>query len=250
VGDRTIHNWNNAGFGPETMTQVLQHSANVGASYVSSLLGVGRFYHYVRAFGMGSPTGVDLSGESPGTLPLPGKSRSWTPVSQFTNSFGQGLTVTSLQLIRAVATVANGGVMMRPQIVQRIVYRGHVISIHPVSQGRVISRQTATTLTNMLVQSAIGGEAKYALVRGYDVVAKTGTASVAGSGGQYLQGVTVASVVGYAPAAHPRFVILVKLDHPRDTIWGSEAAAPVLHNLFQDMFMIDRIPPNPNALYR
>ncbi|MGH2442561.1 MAG: peptidoglycan D,D-transpeptidase FtsI family protein, partial [Chloroflexota bacterium] len=216
VGNVTLHNWNDGGFGWETMTQVLQHSANVGASFVSSRLGVDRFYRYVKKFGIGSPTGIDLAGEAAGLLPLPGD-KTWTDVNQFTNAFGQGLSTTPLQLIRAVATVANGGVMMKPQMVRRVVYDGHVINHPPVSQGRVISARAAHTLTGMLVQSAVGGEASQALVKGYDIAAKTGTANIPAPGGGYINGATVASITGYAPASSPRFVAMAIIDRPKDT---------------------------------
>jgi cell division protein FtsI/penicillin-binding protein 2 len=243
VGDTVLHNWTGGAFGWETMTQVLQHSANVGASFVSSRLGPDRFYKYVQGFGIGKPTGVDLSGEEAGDLPLPGD-KTWTVVNQFTNSFGQGETVTPLQLIRAVAAVANGGLMMKPQIVQRIVDHGHIITHRPVVQGRVISERSARTLTQMLVTSAVGGEASLGLVNGYNIAAKTGTANIASPTGGYIPGATIASIVGYAPAFHPRFITLVIIDHPRDTPWGSMAAAPVLHDIFQDLFMHYHIPPS------
>ena len=249
VGGVVLHNWNGGAFGWETMTQVLQHSANVGASFVSYRLGVNRFYNYVERFGIGKRTGVDLSGEVAGDLPLPGN-RNWTIVNQYTNSFGQGVTVTPLQLIRAVAAVANGGVLMKPQIVQRIVIGGHVINQRPVSQGRVITSRTARTLTHMLVTSAVGGEAAQGLVSGYNIAAKTGTANVASPTGGYIPGDTIASIVGYAPAYHPRFIALVIINHPRDTPWGSEAAAPVLHNILQELFMHYRIPPSGRAANR
>lgn len=244
-----LHNWNNLGNGEETMTQVLQHSANVGASFVANRLGAGPFYTYVRRFGIGRPTGVGLPGEVAGTLWQPGD-RGWSPVTLYTNSFGQGVTTTPLQMVRAVAAVANGGIMMQPQIVRSIVYRGHLVQSHPVRVRRVVSTRTAHTLTHMLVESAIGGEAEYGLVRGYDIAAKTGTANVADGHGGYIQGDTIASIVGYAPAENPRYVVLVKLDHPRDTPWGSMAAAPVLHDMFQDLFMYGHIAPSPHALYR
>lgn len=237
-----LHNWNDGPFGWETMTQVLQHSANVGASFVSQRLGADRFYHYVRAFGIGEPTGVDLSDEQSGLLPLPGE-KTWTPVNQYTNSFGQGLATTPLQMIRAISAVANGGLLMKPQVVKRIVYQGRIIDRPPVVQRRVISPETAHTLTTMLVKSAIGGEAALGLVKGYNIAAKTGTANIAGPDGKYIQGATIASITGYAPAFHPRFAALVIIDHPRDTPWGSMAAAPILRDLFQDLFMYDHIPP-------
>ena len=247
VSNVTLHNWNLQGFGTETMTQVLQHSANVGAAWVSSRLGMARFYEYVKRFRIGRPTGIDLFGEEPGILPLPGQ-KNWTIVNQFTNAFGQGLLTTPLQMIRAVAAVANGGVMMKPQIVHTIALDGRIVTHKPVRVGRVIAPDSARTLTGMLVQSAIGGEAQLGLVKGYNIAAKTGTANIASPTGGYIQGATIASIVGYAPAFHPRFVVLVIINHPRDTLWGSEAAAPVLHNIFQELFMYYHVPPSSHAV--
>jgi len=236
-----------SGFGIENMTQVLQHSANVGASWVAQQLGTDRFYHYVKAFRFGHPTGIDLANEAPGALPLPGD-KVWTIDNLFANSYGQGLAVTPIQMIRAVAVVANGGTLVKPHIVKSMEDNGLVHPIQPVSQGRVISRQTAHTLTNMLVHSAVGGEAAAALIKGYNIAAKTGTANIPSPTGGYIPGATIASIVGYAPAFHPRFVALVILRHPRDTLYGSIAAAPVMRDLFGELFMHYNIPPIPNAV--
>jgi cell division protein FtsI/penicillin-binding protein 2 len=249
IADATIHNWNGGGFGYENMTQVLQHSANVGAAWVAQHMTTDQFYSYVKKFGVGSPTHIDLADEQNGQLPLP-TSKQWTIVNKYTNAYGQGLAVTPIQLIRAVASVANGGILMKPQVVQRMTYDGRVIEHPPVAQGRVISAATARTLTDMLVHSAMGGEAERGLVKGYDVAAKTGTANVPGPGGRYIDNATIASVVGYAPAYNPKFIALVILDRPKDTLYGSIAAAPVLHNLLQELFLYYHIPPSPHALNR
>jgi cell division protein FtsI (penicillin-binding protein 3) len=245
--DYTVHNWNMSGFGMENMTQVLQHSANVGASWVAQRLDIDRFYKYVKAFGVGKPTGVDLADEAPGTLPLPGD-KVWTIDNLYTNSYGQGLAVTPIQMISAVAAVANGGILMKPRIVQAIDSDGIVHQNQPVSLRRVITQQTAHTLTNMLVHSAVGGEAAKALIKGYNIAAKTGTANIPSPNGGYDPSATIASIVGYAPAFHPRFVTLVIIRHPRDTLYGSIAAAPVMHDLFSELFMHYDIPPIANAV--
>lgn len=245
--DYTVHNWNMSGFGIENMTQVLQHSANVGASWVAQQLGTDRFYRYVKAFRFGHQTGVDLANEASGTLPLPGDNV-WTIDNLYSNSYGQGLAVTPIQMIRAVAAVANGGTLVKPHIVQAMENNGVVQRIQPVSLGRVISSRTAHMLTNMLVHSAVGGEAHAALIKGYNIAAKTGTANIPSPTGGYIPGATIASIVGYAPAFHPRFVALVILRHPRDTLYGSIAAAPVMHDLFGELFVHYNIPPIANAV--
>ncbi len=241
----TVHNWDYpVANGKENMIQVLQHSANVGAAFVANRLGVSRFYPYIRRFGVGQPTGVDLSGEAPGSLPLPGD-RVWSISNLYTNAYGQAETMTPLQLINGVNTVANGGLLMRPELVKRIDYRGQTIYRRPAVIRRVISQTTARTLTHMLVTSAINGEASCALVKGYQIAAKTGTANIAGPYGQYLSGPgsTIASTVAWAPAYRPRFSVLVIVRKPVTWPWGSLIAAPVVHYLFQSLFLHYHIPP-------
>ncbi|HZT97938.1 MAG TPA: penicillin-binding protein 2 [Chloroflexota bacterium] len=241
----TVHNWDYpTPNGQENMIQVLQHSANVGAAFVANRLGVSRFYPFIRRFGVGSLTGVDLAGESPGFLPLPG-TRVWSQSNLYTNAYGQAETLTPLQLITGVNAVANGGLLMRPEMVSRIDYRGKVVYRRPAVIRRVISRATAHTLTSMLVKSAINGEASCALVSGYQVAAKTGTANIAGPNGAYLSGPgsTIASTVAYAPAFHPRFSVLVIVRKPMTWPWGSLIAAPVVHYLFEALFLHYHIQP-------
>jgi cell division protein FtsI (penicillin-binding protein 3) len=244
-----LHNWSGGAFGQENMTQVLQHSANVGASFVASRLQTGQFYKYVHLFGFGKPTGIDTSDEVAGQLLNPGE-KGWTVVNLFTNSFGQGIAVTPIQMIQAVSAVANHGLMMKPRLVKQVVYDGQIVDKSPTVVRRVVSALTAHTLTNMLVHSAIGGEAQFGLVKGYNIAAKTGTANIPAPSGGYIPNATIGSIVGYAPAFHPRFVVLVIVKHPRDQPWGSMTAAPVLHDLFQELFLHYHIPPNPFALYK
>ncbi len=239
-----IHNWNYpVANGEETMVQVLQHSANVGASFVANRLGDQRFYRYIRRFGIGSQTGVDLAGESGGTLPLPG-TKTWNQINLYTNSFGQAETITPLQLINAVDAVANGGCLMQPQIVTQIDYAGTRLYRRPQCIRRVISPQSAHTVTHMLVQSAIDGEASMALVHGYNIAAKTGTAQIPSNGGYETgPGSTIASTIAYAPANHPRVSVLVVVRKPYSVPWGSEVAAPVVSQLLRSLFLYYRIPP-------
>jgi cell division protein FtsI/penicillin-binding protein 2 len=231
------------------MTQVLQHSANVGASWVAQRLGSDRFYSYMKRFQLDRPTGIDLSGEERGYLATPG-SKYWTIVNLYTNSFGQGLLITPLRLLESIGAVANNGVMVQPQIVRREVYKGKVIDKAPIIAGRPISAGTAHTLTSMLVNSAVDGEAEYALVRGYDIAAKTGTANIADGHGGYLKNQTIASTIAYAPAKNPRFIVLVVLNRPKTSIWGSQTAAPVVQHIMRDLFSYYRVPPSPHAIYR
>jgi cell division protein FtsI/penicillin-binding protein 2 len=232
-----IHNFNDAGYGPETMTQVLQHSANVGAIWVAlQKLGATNFYHYLDQFGFGALTGVDLPTESPGIVPAPADR---TRLTLAENSFGEGISVTPLQMVMAYAALANGGVLMRPYCVASVTRDGRTTTFDPHVVRQVINPNTAQIITHMLVQSAADGEATLALVPGYQVAAKTGTSTPPNQ-----PGTTIASIAGYAPASNPQFVMLVKIDHPRAPIFGGLVAAPLWHDIAAWLFHYYRIPPD------
>ncbi len=241
VGGRTIMNWDRRGHGLVTMTDVLAQSLNVGAAYVSTTLGRERFYTYVRRFGFGRITEVDLAGEGPGRLRLPGDGE-WHESDLGTNSFGQGLAVTPLQMITAVAAVANDGLMMKPHVVEKIVDGDHVTTIQPTAVRRVIFPQTAEQLTRMLVE-AVQEETDLAAVPGYKIAGKTGTAQVPIPGG-YHPTWTIASFIGYAPPEDPAFIVLVKIDKPSVEPWGSKVAAPVFKTVAEQLFILLGIPPD------
>ncbi|MGZ6391852.1 MAG: penicillin-binding transpeptidase domain-containing protein, partial [Ktedonobacterales bacterium] len=159
------------------------------------------------------------------------------------NAFGESIAVTPLQMVTAYGALANGGVLMRPYIVASVTGDGGQGAVtrtgsHAVRQ--VVSAATAQTVTQMLVQSAYRSEAEMYRVQGYTVAAKTGTSTPDAAHPQ----VTYASVIGYAPASNPRFVMLVKLDHPRETIYGGTAAGPLWRSLAQQLFVYYQIPPD------
>lgn len=241
IGGLAIHSGDDRAHGQETMTEVLVHSCNVGAVYVSTALGEEKFYQYVLRFGFGRETGVDLQGEIPGQVKLP-HHKGWRPYELGTNSFGQGIAVTPLQMIAAVAAVANGGLLMKPHLVEKMVDDQSVNEIPPAIVRRVISASAAKELTGMLVEAAERGAPK-AIVPGYRIAGKTGTAEIPTPEGYDPQG-TIASFAGYAPADDPRFVILVKLDRPRTDIRGSEVAAPVFKRIAEQLFIYLGIPPD------
>lgn len=209
---------------------------------MSTRIGAEKFYHYVRRFGFGEPTGVDLAGEVSGIVKTPGDAQ-WHESDLGTNSFGQGISVTPLQMINAMAAIANGGLLMKPYIVQRIIREDSVVEIEPVVRRRVISPETARQLTQILVEGVKRGVAELAYVEGYSLAAKTGTAQIPMPGG-YDPTWTIASVVGWAPADDPRFIILVKIDKPQAAPWGAVVAAPVFKSLAQQLFDYLGIPPD------
>jgi cell division protein FtsI/penicillin-binding protein 2 len=237
-----LHNWGAYAYGTETMTQVLQHSANVGAVFVAQRLGVERFQAYMAAFGYGARTGVDLPAETTGLFPRPADPGE-AELAAAEQSFGESIGVTPLQLAAAYGALANGGVLMRPYIVQGVTPdggRGAATRIQPHVERQVVSAATAWTVTRMLVDSALTSEAQMDLIQGYSIAAKTGTSTP----DPHDPSVTYATVAGYAPATNPRFVIVVKLDHPRTSIFGGAAAGPLWRALAQQLFVYYRIPPD------
>lgn len=243
VGGQVIANWDWRARGETTITGILSYSLNVGAATVSTKIGAEKFYRYVRRFGFGEPTGVDLAGEVNGIVKTPGDAQ-WHESDLGTNSFGQGIGVTPLQLVNAMAAIANGGLLMRPYLVQKIFREdGSVTEIQPVVRRRVISEETAKDLSRMLMEGVEEGVARFAKVEGYSIAAKTGTAQIPIPGG-YDPTWTMASVVGWAPADAPLFVILVKIDKPKTSPWAEAVAVPAFKELAQALFDYLSIPPD------
>ncbi|HEU5343973.1 MAG TPA: penicillin-binding protein 2 [Ktedonobacterales bacterium] len=236
-----IYNFDRKGHGEENMTQVLHYSANVGAVFVARRVGASTFYQTLGDFGFFQPTGSGLPGEARG---LRGGGHGENPALTLAeNSFGESIGVTPLQLAQAYAALANGGALMRPHVVASVTADGGLgatTTYAPQVERQVVSQQTAATVTQMLTQSALYSDAHMALLPGYQIAAKTGTSTPYPND----PGWTYASVVGYAPASHPRFVLLVKLDHPRKAIFGGDAAGPLWRDLAQRLFLYYRIPPS------
>lgn len=237
----TIRTWNGRGHGIETMTQVLMNSCNVGAVWVSEKVGKDRFYEYVYKFGFGQPTYAGLRGEAKGQVRTP-KTPGWRPIDLNTNSFGQGISVTPLQIVTAVSAVVNGGNLMRPYVVKEVATDQERRVFKPVTVRRVIQEEPARQLIQMLNAAAEKGEGRMAMVPGYHIGGKTGTASIP-VGGSYASEDTIASFVGFAPVENPRFVILVKIDEPKDSPWGNVVASPIFRSIAQQILVYMKIPP-------
>jgi len=230
-------------FGPETMTEVLIHSSNVGAMEVVDRLGPERFYDGVERFGFGQPTGVDLPGEVEGIVNRPGTA-GWSLTTFYTNAFGQGIAVTPLQLVTAVSAIANGGVLMRPYIVQEIRDGQRIQVTQPTPVRRVIREETARTLSEMLAEVMDSYSTRFR-IPGYRIAAKTGTAEIPGPHGyERGEGATIASVIGYGPVENPRFCVLVKIDRPKGSPWGERAAGPAFAEVFRQLLLLYGIPPS------
>jgi len=195
VGGATIYNWNMGGWGEVDMTGCMQHSLNVCLAWLGTELGPDRFYSYLKSFGFDRNTGIDLGGENHWPLKLPGDGL-WYEVDLATNSFGQGISVTPIQMVTAIGAVANEGRMMAPHVVKAMVIDGKQYNVDPVVVGTPISAETARTLTQMLVDS-LENEASSALVEGYSLAGKTGTGEIATPLG-YTNSATNTSFVGWS----------------------------------------------------
>jgi cell division protein FtsI/penicillin-binding protein 2 len=232
IGSRTILNAENKKYGTIAARQALASSVNTVSAQICLDMGRDDFYRYIRQFGFGRPTEVDLAQESPGIVKRPG-TEAWSQYDQAANSFGQGISVTPIQLISAVGTIANGGTVMQPQVVKELVWDGKVYNLPPRRLGQAIRPETAHTLTQMMVFTVDSYVAGPKLVPGYRVAGKTGTAEIPQTGG-YTSDLSITSFVGFLPAADPQIVILVKLVEPKASRWAEKVALPVFSLVARD----------------
>ncbi len=230
--------------GKETMTEVLQHSCNVGSSWVAGRLGTQLFYRYVRALGFGRITGIDLQGEVAGIVKQPEVPASgWYPIDLYTNSFGQGISVTPVQLLRAVAAIANGGELVTPHVVRSVegaVGGSEGPGLHKV---RVLNARTTRWLLGMMEEATENSIGPRLGLPDYRIAAKTGTAEIPEKG-KFDDEATITSVVAVLPVSQPQFVFLVRLDRPKTSIWAGDVAAPLAGRVAK--ILVDRygIPPD------
>lgn len=240
VGGIWIYNWDRGAWGPQDMVGCMQHSLNVCLAWVAQELGPTQFYKYLQDFGIGRYTGIDLAGEQVYPLSLPGDTN-WYPVNLGTNSYGQGVAVTPIQMITAIAAMANDGKMMAPHVVKAYIQDGVQYAVNPRVIRQVVKPETARMITDMLAAS-LENEASNALVEGYRIAGKTGTAEIPGPGG--YTNMTNASFVGWGPVDDPRFIVYVWLEKPTSSPWGSVVAAPVFSQAVEELVVLMKIPPD------
>jgi cell division protein FtsI/penicillin-binding protein 2 len=240
-GGYNIFNWDRGAWGPQTMLGCMQHSLNVCLSYIAVEIGPASFYSYMNEFGVGRRTNVDLSGEVNFPLSVPGDT-TWADINLATNSFGQGLATTPLQMVMSVSAIANDGKMMAPHILKSVIDNNYQREIQPSVVGQPISAQTARDLTEMLALS-LEEEASNALIDGYRVAGKTGTGEIPGPEG-YTTNLTNASFVGWGPVDDPRFIVYVWFEKPTSSPWGSIVASPVFSEVVSKITVLMNIPPD------
>jgi cell division protein FtsI/penicillin-binding protein 2 len=233
-----IKTWNDQYLPNLTMTEVIQHSDNTGMVFVERKLGQERFLKYLKAFGIGDPTGIDVQGESSGII-----RDQWLPIDLATASFGQGISITPIQLVTAVNAIANGGKLMKPYVVDKIITdTNHEIDIQPEVKGQPISKATSEIMTWMMVNSVEKGEAQWTKLKGYKIAGKTGTAQIPVAG-HYDPTQTNASFVGFFPAENPKVTMLVIVNRPKKSIYGAETAAPIFFDIAKELNIYYNIKP-------
>lgn len=241
VGGHVSYNWDRGAHGVVDMTTLLARSLNVGAATIATWMGPTTFYDYFQRFGFGHPTNIDIANEAEGLMPLPGDEL-WQESFIATNAYGQALAVTSVQMISAVSALANHGKLMQPYIVSEVHDEFGVRRHEPTPVGQIISETTAAQMTAMATV-AVQQEVQEALVQGYTVAGKTGTAQIAEAFGYHPTDV-IGSFVGWLPADDPEIIIYVKLDRPQSAPWGSMTAAPVFSKLAEELVVLLDIPPD------
>lgn len=244
LADHTIHDHQKA-YSWLTLSRIVEVSSNIGMAKIGKKLGNKTLYKYIQNFGFGNRTGIELPGEASGILrPV----YHWTDFSTAVISFGQEISATTLQMALMTSVVANGGELMRPQIIKSLLDREgrHVKTFSPQVIRRVISQRTANQLTSILQGVVLKGNGMEADVEGVRVAGKTGTAqkSIPGYKG-YYPGAYVSSFVGFWPAEAPMFVLVVVLDEARQLYWGATSAAPVFSRIVSRMIGLPMTPRTP-----
>lgn len=240
VGEYNIKTWNDKYEGRISMTRILEKSSNVGMVYIGQKLENKKIYNYLKKFGFGQNTGIDLEGETSGYLK---PKANWYPIDYATVTFGQGIAITPIQMIRAFASTINGGYLMRPYVVQKIVSENKITEIKPKVERRIFSQMTSDIIKKMLVSTVENAEAKWDRPKGFAIGGKTGTAQVPIKG-IYDASKTIASFIGFAPASDPKFLTFVVLYEPKSSQWGSETAAPLFFEIAKDLIVYYNISPS------
>ncbi|MGY0692292.1 stage V sporulation protein D [Virgibacillus sp. FSP13] len=249
VGGANLHCWKSGGHGHQTYLEVVQNSCNPGFVNLGLELGKEKLFSYIRDFGFGKKTGIDLQGEGNGILFKP---ENVGPVELATTSFGQGVSVTPIQQVMAVAATVNGGYLYKPHIAKEWIdprTEEVVDSVKTVTKDRVISGETSKEVRRALENVVANGSGRPAYVDGYRVGGKTGTAQKVGPDGRYMQNNYIVSFIGFAPADDPEIVVYVAIDNPKDTVqFGGVVAAPIVGTIIGDSLRTLGIEPREGGL--
>lgn len=239
IGEYKVKTWDDKYSGKITITRILEKSSNVGMVYVGQKLGNDNIFKYLNRYGFGALTKIDLQGEVGGYLRPQSQ---WYPIDYATTTFGQGIAVTPIQMIKAFSSLINGGLVIRPHVVKAIGSGSDKKEVEPIVESRVIDKKTSQIIKKMLESTVQHGEYKWTIPKGYRIGGKTGTAQIPLQG-HYDSSKTIASFIGFAPVENPKFIALVVLKEPGTSIYGSETAAPLFFEIAKELFVYYNIAP-------
>ena len=248
VGKTTVGEAVNHKFGWLTLQDIIVKSSNIGSIKIARQLGKQSYYDYIRKFGFGQKTGIELPGEAGGLLK---ELSAWNPLSLASISFGQEIGVTPLQMTNAISAIANGGTLMVPRITRAILKDGQIEKrFEPKAVRRVISIQSSRQVIDILKHVVKDGTGKNAAVKGYEVAGKTGTAQkYDAKTGRYSKTAYVSSFIGFAPADAAKVAILVMIDNPKGAHYGGSVAAPVFSNIARETLRYLNVPSSDQRVY-
>lgn len=240
IGGYTIKTWDQQYHGEITLSQILQYSSNVGMVFIQQQMDNTYLLDSITRLGFGVSTDVDLQEET--YVDLRPRNQ-WREIDYATLSFGQGIAVTPIQMVRAVAALANGGKILRPYAVkQTITPEGKIIRTQQTVEREMFTKETTAAVGEMMIAAVEHGEAKYKRPKGFRIAGKTGTAQIAIEG-HYDSEKTIASFVGFGPVDDPKFIMLVTIHEPTTSPWGSETAAPLFFVIAKELLSYLRIAP-------
>lgn len=249
VGGARLRCWKKGGHGSQSMLEVVENSCNPGFVHFGNLLGNEKLFSYIHQFGFGTQTGIDLQGEGTGIL---FKADQVGPVELATTSFGQGVSVTPIQQVMAVAAAVNGGYLYEPYLAKEWIdpQTNEVVeTIEPEMKRRIISSETSKEIRTSLESVVANGTGRPAYIDGYRVGGKTGTAQKVGSDGRYMANNHIVSFIGFAPADDPELVVFIAIDNPKNTIqFGGVVAAPIVKSVIDDSLRNRNLPLRKDGL--
>lgn len=246
VGGRRIRNWDGRGLGNIKFEDIIKYSVNTGMAALGQKLGGEKETEYAKRFGFGAPTGTDVPGEEVGILYDP---KDMVPSDVATMGIGQGIAVTPLQMLRAICAIANGGSLVRPYVVKRVISpEGKVLQEnHTVVERQVITPEVAEQMRTMMEKVVSEGGGKSAQIKGYKIAGKTGTAEKLSPKGGYIPGVYIASFVGFVPSDAPKYAMIIMIDSPKGAYYGAQVSAPIFRDTLQQILVAKGIQPNDSS---
>lgn len=236
-GGYEVQTFDNKYYPNSTITDILQRSDNIGAAFAAQKMGTDTFLKYINDFGLGVASGIGLQGEENGIIK---NKADWHEIDLINAGFGQGVSLTPLQLVNSLAAIANDGVLMKPFVVKKIINDKTEIEFGPKKVRRVIKSSTATVMKQLLLAAVEGGEARNLIPKGYRVGGKTGTAQIPIPGGYSTK--TVASFIGFGPVEKPKFAMIVVLFEPSASIFAAETAEPLFFEMIEELYPYWGIP--------